>query len=149
MKKVGEVLAFSESYLILLNKANIAARFLWNDDALTSQIQIHKGIISEIKTLSLTFPDSEIVIQKAERTKEKLLAMADMYIKDEWDNPTELLEWLGFFSGAAIVHWSLVAGIADANKIASLLPIIQNAMSAWNETFSFVKNELYETGKRK
>lgn len=149
MKKVGEVLAFSESYLVLLDKANIAARFLWNDDVLSSIVQTHKGLITEIKTIAQSFPDSEIVTEKASKTKDKLLSMAEMYIKDEWDNPTELLEWLGFFSGAAIVHWALVAGIADANKLATLLPLTQHALATWNETFDFVKTELYETGKRK
>lgn len=57
------------------------------------------------------------VTAKAERTSEKIRTMRDTYVGDRWDELPEVLEWLGFFEGAAIVHFSLIEGIEETEDI--------------------------------
>lgn len=57
------------------------------------------------------------VTAKAERTAEKIRTMRDTYVGDRWDELPEVLEWLGFFEGAAIVHFSLIEGIEETEDI--------------------------------
>jgi hypothetical protein len=37
-----------------------------------------------------------------------------MYVGDDWDDSAEVLEWMSFFVGGAIVHWQLIAGAGAA-----------------------------------
>ena len=54
----------------------------------------------------------EVVLPKSERTAEKITKMGDMYVGDDWDDAAEVLEWMSFFVGGAIVHWQLITGAA-------------------------------------
>jgi len=55
----------------------------------------------------------DTTLAKATATEEKLKKMRDLYVADQWDNATELMEWSGFFEGAAIVHWALMRGVVS------------------------------------
>jgi len=39
--------------------------------------------------------------------------MGEMYVGDDWDDVAEVLEWMSFFVGGAIVHWQLISGSAE------------------------------------
>lgn len=121
-KKLGEVLAFSQSGIEVFTRAKEALSELLSDeyqstiDELTTQA-------GKIEDLATELECADITLQKAEKTKAKLIGMAETYIGDQWDDPAECMEWLGFFEGAAIVHWKLIEGIsnkADNEKLSSL-----------------------------
>ena len=40
----------------------------------------------------------------------------DDQLGDDWDDVAEVLEWMSFFVGGAIVHWQLVTGSAEEMK---------------------------------
>lgn len=147
-KKLGEVLAFSQGMIQLLDKAKVAAETIWTEKGTSSLREEHFLLEKTVVQLADSFGTTATVIAKSEKTLEKLNTMRDMYIKDEWDNPTEIMEWLGFFAGAAIVHWSLIGGIGDAEKNNELLSLTEKALRKWQETFVQVKEYLYEKGKR-
>lgn len=57
---------------------------------------------------------SDILLPKAEKTTAKITNMGEMYVGDDWDDAAEVLEWMSFFVGGAIVHWQLIAGAGAA-----------------------------------
>jgi hypothetical protein len=61
-----------------------------------------------------------VVVTKANGTGTKLMKMRDIYIADQWRKPSEIAEWLGFFEGAAYVHWNLVDGAGESTHVKDL-----------------------------
>jgi len=107
-KKIGEVLAFAEVGVETFEKGKNALIEVFGAERVDEIINKTK---QHGKTLNYSLQGSsmlEIVDKKVIGTGEKLRHMRDYYVGDEWDNSTELLEWSGFFEGAAIVHWALV-----------------------------------------
>ncbi len=110
-KKVGEAYAFSYVLKDLYHKT---------PDTLDELLGTHtKSLVSttedqmkDLGEVSSSFSMKEIVLAKAERTKLKILHMGDFYVGDEWDDEAEVLEWLSFFLGGALIHWQLVYGAA-------------------------------------
>lgn len=114
-KKLGEVLAFSRVGQALLERGGEGFEQIW------SQEQLAEIAVKLFEQQQILEQDaSDITLKKAEATGSKLTGMAETYIGDEWANPAELLEWLGFFEGAAVVHWRLVEGAAEQADDAEL-----------------------------
>lgn len=108
-KKLGEVLAFCQVGLETIGKGIDALESIYGKEGMTIMVTAIERQAKEIEEIA---GGSEITLNKAQATGKKLGTMRDLYVGDEWDNPTELLEWSGFFEGAAIVHWELVMGSA-------------------------------------
>lgn len=145
-KKMGEVLAFNQVGTDTFEKGRVAlAEILGAEkvadieekNALHTQSLIN--IANEAKVL-------EITSAKAEKTNEKLKKMRDLYVADQWDNATELMEWSGFFEGAAIVHWQLVLGAAETLEIEDLSLLAQEGVNWHHEVLEMVEGELYQKG---
>ncbi len=111
-KKLGEVLAFAEVGVETLDKGKKAFNEIWSyrAEGLQAEFNTQSKLIKKFAT---QYDCLGTTVSKAEKTGSKLRTMRDGYIDDEWDNPTELLEWLGFFQGAAYVHWQLVVGASE------------------------------------
>lgn len=125
-KKLGEVLAFSNLGVELFERG---------EEALQDTFPEFKGIkeafgrqADEVKQLSEAGGVGEVTMTKSEATGEKLRGMMETYIGDEWDNTAELLEWMGFFEGAAAVHWKLVEGAADSLGDSELRELAQDGI---------------------
>jgi hypothetical protein len=109
-KKLGEVMAFTSMGLELIERGGQALAGALGEKTVNQTRSDLESQLENIKTYA-----SETTLTKAEATGGKLRGMAETYIGDQWDNPAELLEWLGFFEGAALVHWQLVSGAAAAH----------------------------------
>lgn len=103
-RKIGELQAFATVGLELLERSGVVADVAYGD----TLAELRRALQEQ---LSWTTPRADQ--QKAGKTILKLREMMERYIADEWHNPVELLEWSGFYFGAAAVHWSLVAGMLD------------------------------------
>lgn len=113
-RKLGEVLAFSRVGAETMEKGRSALETVFGADTVGSLIETHKAQAAGIEKAAADAGMAEVTMAKAEGTGGKLRNMRDMYVGDEWDNPAELMEWLGFFEGAAVVHFSLVKGSGEA-----------------------------------
>ena len=117
-KKLGEVLAFSNLGIELFDRGEKVLEGAFEDfDALKETFLAQA---ESVKDVSQVGGVSGVTEKKADATEEKLRGMMETYIGDEWDNLAELFEWMGFFEGAAIVHWRLVEGVAEALDDSSL-----------------------------
>lgn len=129
-KKLGEVLAFAVVGKETIEKAPAyTSVFSEHND----HFQTYEKHANQLQDLAQELGVSEIVMQKLEGTGAKLRTMRDTYVGDEWDNAMEIMEWLGFFEGAAIVHWKLVHGTAQKSNDPVLLALAEDAISFHEE----------------
>jgi hypothetical protein len=141
-KKLGEVMAFSVVGVKTIGQGRAALATVFNDLDDLEQTQIFYQ--TELTTIA---GDNPLFTAKAEGTGAKLTGMRDAYIGDEWDNPVEIMEWLGFFEGAAIVHWSLVGGAAAALDLPQLAQLTAQAVDFHQKLLSRVTAQLAEIGR--
>lgn len=112
-KKLGEVLAFALVGQETWEKGSAALEPLF-PGKVGEIMKEHLDQSTAIRSLAEEAKIWDQTAAKAKATGAKLQTMRDGYIGDSWDDAAELLEWLGFFEGAAFMHWKLVEGIADS-----------------------------------
>lgn len=148
-KKLGEVLAFCRVSTDTLEKgkeALVAALGIERFQEMERKNKLHRESIEKIAQGAGV---SEITEAKAQKTTEKLEKMRDLYVGDQWDNATELFEWSGFFEGAAIVHWALVRGAAEALEHTALILLAEEGVDWHYELLEGAESELSERGSNK
>jgi hypothetical protein len=148
-KKLGEVLAFAVVGIETFEKGSKALVSVLGDDMVEDVLQKceeHKAKILEIAENQVV---SDVVLKKLDGTGVKLRGMRDLYVGDQWDNPTELLEWSGFFEGAALVHWSLVKGAGETTTHPEIIKLAKEATLLHQELFDKAVKLLHEVGKTK
>ena len=67
---------------------------------------------TDLQELAETAGMGDMMLEKAARTQKKITEMGESYVGDDWDDSAEVLEWLSFFLGAAVIHWQLITGSA-------------------------------------
>jgi hypothetical protein len=82
---------------------------------------------------------TNVLLPKGEKTAEKITKMGDMYVGDDWDDVAEVLEWLSFFVGGAIVHWQLIAGAGEAMGHTALKRIADAGVAYYSELLDQLK----------
>ena len=125
-KKLGEVHAFAIIGLELLERAGATAIEAFGESTVAE--------MRDVFTAQSTRVVGDADQGKTERTTTKLRSMMEQYIGDEWDNPIELLEWSGFYLGAAGIHWALVSGILSREsrpELASFAETQVEQFDAW------------------
>ena len=125
-KKLGEVHAFAIIGLELLERAGSSAAEAFGESTVS---EMQSTLTAQVARVAEDADQG-----KTERTTLKLRSMMEQYIGDEWDNPIELLEWSGFYLGAAEIHWALVSGILSKEsrpELASFAEAQAEQFSAW------------------
>ena len=148
-KKLGEVLAFSIVGAETLERGRPALTQAFGESNLGAIIADLESQAQQIKTIAETAGVSEITLKKSQGTGTKLRAMRDLYVGEEWDNPAELLEWSGFFEGAAIVHWNLVVGAAETIDDNQLLDLATVSRDLHHELLIAAGDQLKLIGNQK
>lgn len=116
-EKLGELLAFANSSAETFEKGAKSLAKVFKESEVKSIItkdQIHAGTLLD---LSKAHEVKTLVSDKAQKSEKKLGEMRKIYLEDAWDEPTEVLEWLGFSEGSALVHWSLVLEMAEEAQL--------------------------------
>lgn len=109
-KKLGEVLAFARAGVEIFERGAEALEEEWSREEVEDIVRTNKEHVSRIEEAAESSELEEVILNKAQATGSKLDDMTERYIGDEWDEAHEVLEWLGFFEGGAIVHWELIVG---------------------------------------
>lgn len=146
-KKLGEVLAFSNIGIEMLERG---------EGALSDTLPGYKGAreafskqADDIKQVADSGDVGEVTAEKAEATGDKLRGMMETYIGDEWDNSAELLEWMGFFEGAAVVHWKLVEGAANSLGDGNLRRLSQEGAKLHRDLLGQAEEAIAGVGSRR
>jgi hypothetical protein len=148
-KKLGEVLAFEQIGIDTLTKAFEAYEIIFEASEVSrieEQLTANAELIKEIAANAQV---EDIVMQKSEKTGVKLRQMRDLYIGEQWDNPSEIAEWLGFQEGAAYVHWRLVEGAEKASHLPHLKQLAKGATDFHISLLELSSKYLEKLGKTK
>ena len=145
-KKMGEVLAFSRVGAETLDKGRAALVGVLGEAPVLDQEEKNRIHGEEIVRIATEAGVIDTTLAKAGKTEEKLRAMRDLYVGDGWDNAVELLEWNGFFQGAAIVHWALIRGAGETLNNETLLILANEAISYHSELLDQSESELSQEG---
>src|SRR3989344_5298418 len=146
-KKLGEVLAFCRTGIFLAEKsgpAMVKALGESEDARITGALMAHAA---ELEKIANEAGVKDITFLKAEKTGAKLRSMMEMYVGDEWENMSEIMEWMGFQEGSAIVHWQLVSGSAEAMNHEGLRELSKKAIEFHKDILNKVSEALKKIGK--
>jgi hypothetical protein len=133
-KKLGEVHAFAIIGLELLERAGATADEAFGESTVTE--------MRDILTVQRARVADTADQGKTERTVLKLRSMMEHYIGDEWDNPIELLEWSGFYLGAAGIHWALVWGILSKESQSELASFAEAQTTQFNSWLNVATKQI-------
>jgi hypothetical protein len=112
---------------------------------LASEFQrIEEGVLSIASTEEV----SGLVEEGATKTFDKVTRMRDLYIEGHWDEDSEVLEWMGFYTGASLVHWYLVAGAGKALASSSIESASRDAIAFYRSLFSADETYLQKIGAK-
>lgn len=111
-KKIGEAYAFAKVLSDTFESNTEVMSELLGDHA-ESILEITRVQQEELTDIAEEGGMSDIVLPKADKTGTKITNMGEMYVGDDWDDVAEVLEWMSFFIGGAIVHWQLITGSAE------------------------------------
>ncbi len=148
-KKLGEVLAFANVGVEIFEKGKEALSQVLTPEGVGYVMENARGHARAITELAAAEGTSDTTISKSHKTGDKLREMLHLYVGDQWDNPAELLEWLGFFEGAALVHWKLVEGAALALKDDKLKDIAKIGVDFHHDLLTQVSESIRNLGGKK
>lgn len=146
-KKLGEVLAFCEVGEETFKMGVEALTEKLGAEFVTDYIERSNMYFESVKKFANDGGVGEVATMKLEATGTKLRAMRDLYVGDQWHNSTELLEWSGFFEGAAIVHFALVRGVAMELDNSDLLNLVNEAIDFHYQILEHAESELESVGQ--
>jgi hypothetical protein len=148
-KKLGEVLAFNRVGSDTIDTGRAALLPVLSPEKVADMEEKNRLHAEGIIKIATDAGVIDTTLAKAQKTEAKLKAMRDLYIGDQWDNATEILEWSGFFEGAAIVHWALVRGIAEGSNNEELLTFAEEGVNWHYELLEMCESELSSVGADK
>ncbi|MDB5255298.1 MAG: hypothetical protein JWL92_674 [Candidatus Nomurabacteria bacterium] len=148
-KKLGEVLAFCRVGTDTLEKGRPALVEALSEETVADMEEKNRMHGEEVMRLATEGGVIDTTLTKATATEEKLKKMRDLYVGEQWDNATELMEWSGFFEGAAIVHWALIRGVAAGMDHEELLSLTEEGVNWHYEMIELAEGHLETIGTDK
>ena len=144
-KKVGEACAFAQVLEATYQANEAVMKELLGKQAsdvvktASSQVTALKSICDEAGTTTILLP-------KVEKTADKITRMGEMYVGDDWDDSAEVLEWMSFFVGGAIVHWQLISGAGETMGHTALKRIADAGVVYYVELMDQLKDAATKVG---
>lgn len=145
-KKIGEAIAFCIVGTDTLEKGGEALALQLGDETVLDIREKNTLYREALEKIATEGGMASVTEAKVAKTVEKLTAMREMYIGDQWDNPTEIFEWSGFFYGASIVHFAVVRGAAEALEHDGLLELTNEGINFQYEILEKIESKLSEVG---
>lgn len=148
-KKLGEVLAFNTVGRDTVERGRTALTAALGAEKVADMEEKFRIHGEEVMRVATEAGVIDAVLEKAGKTEEKLKAMRDLYVGDQWENATELLEWSGFFEGAAVVHWAFIRGAAEGMNDEMLMTLAEEGKNYRYELLEMAESELEAKGQDK
>jgi Holliday junction resolvase len=148
-KKLGELLAFNRVGVDTYEKGRVALVQALGEEKvmdIEEKDRMHGEAVMRAATEGGVI---DVTLAKAAVTEEKIKKMRDLYVADQWDNATELMEWSGFFEGAAVVHWALMRGAAQGMNNEELLALAEEGINWHYEMIEVAEGHLEKIAQDK
>ena len=146
-KKIGEVLAFTRVAVDTVERGRSALVERLGEEKVQDMVEKNTLHGEECIRLATDGGVIDTTLAKAEKTEAKLKQMRDLYVGDEWDNATELMEWSGFFEGAAVVHYALLRGVGEGLAHDGLTLLAEEGIATHYELLEIAEEELHSVGQ--
>jgi len=151
VQKLGEILAFSQRGVEIYQKNRSPLQAALDPTEIDNVIHKNQEISNKLVETLKKSPDAadatETEMQeKAEKSIKKFKAMEDVYLEGSKE-PAEVMEWLGFFEGSAMVHFSLVHDMAKEEKLDDFAGIAKDGEKFHHDTLHKIRKSIAETEK--
>jgi hypothetical protein len=146
--KLGEVLAFARVGKDTVQTGREGFLKFISDNELEDISEKCESLENSISAFATKNNVTDDVEEAAEEAEEKITDMRDEYIDGEWDAPDEVLEWMGFYTGAALVHWHLIMGAAESMGNEGLRTLAADAVDFYSGLFVQDEDILHSIGER-
>ncbi|MEX0910413.1 MAG: hypothetical protein WDZ73_01525 [Candidatus Paceibacterota bacterium] len=135
-KKLGEVMAFINTGASQFLLATDALVEVLGQDFITEASEVYDEHKKALNQIVLQSDLKEVILTKAEKTEVKLKSMSDLYMQkpEDWQDPAEVIEWLGFFEGGAIVHFKLAEAAAEQLGLTEIIDFASKGVK-WHQDF--------------
>lgn len=135
IKKLGEAFAFTRAFRDTLQKGKKGFSKIIEKKEFESLLSKNEAHIGSIMRIVAEHDIDEEVRERAARMEEKLNKMRSVFLPREknFSDPLEVSEWMGFFEGAAYMHWVVVKDEAD-DKGADKLSVLSGKAADFHET---------------
>lgn len=147
-KKIGEAYAFAHVLSDTFNENTDVMTLIFGDHA-EGIIEATQSQRMELKNIVEKHNMTEMVLEKAERTGSKISGMGQTYVGDDWDDAAEVLEWMSFFVGGAIVHWQLITGSGEEMNEQSLKECAGKGTTYYAQLMEQLRNFALSIGKQR
>ncbi len=144
--KLGEVIAFAEIGTDTLKKGQKGFAKMLDEKEIDDMKKMFSKLEKRLGEIAKEQGVEKEAKKKAAESKEKIIKMRDMYIDGKWDVVSELLEWTGFYAGASLVHWKLIAGAAKTMKFEELETVSRQAINFYDKLFVSDEEKLQKIG---
>lgn len=144
--KLGEVLAFARIGNDTLKKGKKGFVSILGQKRFRGMEIVFMGLEEKVLAIAQEQKVAADVNKEAEKTQKKVMKMRNTYIGQKWDEESELLEWMGFYTGASLVHWKLISGAAQAAKIRALITASKEAIEFYGTLFIVDEKTLKKIG---
>jgi hypothetical protein len=134
-EKLGEVLAFARMGSDTLEKGTKCFLKMMPKKDFERMEMMFKELGMKVAAIAEEGGVMEDVGKEADKTGEKVTKMRDTYLKGVWDDESDLLEWMGFYTGASLVHWRLIQGAAKKMKFDDLAQVARQAVGFYDALF--------------
>ncbi len=135
-KKLGEVMAFINVGAEQFLQAKTALSSVLGQDFTNKANEIYAEHKKNLNHIVQESDLKEVILTKADKTGVKLTAMANLYMQkpEDWQDSSEVIEWLGFFEGGAIVHFKLAEAAAEELNLKEVVDFAR-AGAQWHKDF--------------
>ena len=147
-KKIGEAYAFAQVLETTYTANELVMTELLGASASTvvSTAAEQRAALHAICDAAET---TDVLLPKVEKTADKITKMGEMYVGDDWDDSAEVLEWMSFFVGGAIVHWQLIAGAGAAMDDEMLTDAATSGVVYYQELMDQLKRAATKVGEER
>lgn len=146
LTKIGEVRAFARIGKDICVKAEAGLLGMLDEIEVSDLRDAFNELEADTRDLGLEKEDESEVQRSCDESEKKITVMRDMYIGGKWDAEDEVLEWMGFYTGGAIVHWHLLHGAAEALEHTALRDLCVDALDLYKDLFVTDEEFLQELG---
>ena len=147
-KKVGEAYAFATVLHTTFTNNTKVMEELLGDHAGTVLDTTSKQL-ADLKNIAEATNTTDTILPKAEKTGVKITGMGETYVGDDWDDVAEVLEWMSFFVGGAIVHWQLIAGAAKEMNHEEFISVAETGAAYYAELMTQLRTYAEVVGKER
>lgn len=135
IKKLGEAFAFTRAFRDTLQKGKKGFLKIIEKKEFENLLSKNEAHIGSIMKIVAEHDIDDEVRERAARMEEKLNKMRGVFLPREknFSDPLDVSEWMGFFEGAAYLHWIVVRDEAEKKKTGDL-QVLANKAADFHET---------------